>query len=65
MLLPMDERCTDLHRENTRQTVVVTRLKPGEALTYSLDGQKRREQADSAGLWRVPVEAVEKVCVSK
>ncbi|MBV9264774.1 MAG: hypothetical protein JO061_01260, partial [Acidobacteriaceae bacterium] len=65
MLVPVTDRCMDLHRENPRQTLILSKLRPEAALTYLLEGQKRHAEADQSGLWRVPVEIDGKVCVSK
>jgi hypothetical protein len=65
MLSPVREHCIELHRDDVRQTIVLSNLKPGSGLTYTSDAKKLRAEADQAGLWRVPAEIGGKVCVSK
>jgi len=62
-LLPMNAQCVDLPKRQNRESLVLWRLNPGEAVTYRGEGKKDvSETADPRGMWLVPENAHDKVC---
>ena len=60
-LLPMDSKCLEVARQDTRQSFVVWKLAPGETVTYR-DKKEIAVYADVSGMWRPGANIEGKVC---
>ena len=65
-LVPFNDKCVAINRA-ANETVIFSRLTPGQKLRYEDGGNRKHQVANAgpAGLWRVPVTATGKVCTSR
>jgi hypothetical protein len=61
-LIPATQPCVELPAPGQGESFVLWNLQPGQTISYLFNGKRVNEQADSAGLWRVPGAARGKVC---
>lgn len=63
-LLPMTQPCVQV-KQNANRTTILSGLKPGSEVSWRNESNKRTGIADSAGLLRLPFDAVGKICKSE
>ncbi len=60
-LIPMESKCIEIGRQDTRQNVMVWKLPPRQALTFG-DKKENNPHADSSGLWHPGGNVAGRVC---
>jgi len=65
-LVPVSGTCVDVPARNSKQALMLWRLRPGQEFTYP-NGEKTPAlaEADTLGLWQVPSNVEGKVCLKR
>ncbi len=61
-IVPPVSNCIAIQPRKSNETLIVWQLKPYQELVYDRDREKKRVQADAAGLWQAPNDTAGKVC---
>ena len=61
-IVPPVSNCIAIQPRKSNETSIVWQLKPYQELVYDRDREKKRVQADAAGLWQAPNDTAGKVC---
>jgi hypothetical protein len=64
-LIPMTGPCLQLPSRGGNENTLIWKLKPNERITYNTGKETQTVAADPSGLWLVPANAHEKVCLAK
>lgn len=63
-LVPLSGSCVQIPKRKTEETVIISKLPPGQPVYFALNNTRTSEVSDASGMWKAPANAEGQVCTS-